>query len=184
MVTDLHIEGIDGLAFCERVVTNRPDLPVIIVTAFGSLESAVAAIRVGAYDFIVKPFDLELLRLTLARAVQHRALRHEVKRLRDAVSEARGFDQMIGSSPPIRKLTEIIERVSDSEATLLITGESGTGKELVARSVHQSGRHADGPFVAINCAAMPETLLELLRRARCAKLIPLIDNIAIGCESR
>jgi two-component system response regulator AtoC len=160
VVTDLHMEGMDGFAFCERVVANRPDVPVVMITAFGTMDSAVAAIRVGAYDFITKPFDVETLRLTLARAVQHRALRDEVKRLRQAVSEVRGLDQMIGSSPPIQKVKQLIDRVSDADATLLITGPSGTGKELVARAVHQRGRNSTGPFVAINCAAMPETLLE------------------------
>ncbi len=160
VVTDLHMEGMDGVAFCERVVANRPDTPVVMITAFGSMESAVAAIRVGAYDFITKPFDVELLSLTLSRAVQHRALRDEVTRLRKAVADVRGFDQMIGSSPPIQKVKQLIDRVAEADATLLITGESGTGKELVAKAVHQRGRSSTAPFVAINCAAMPETLLE------------------------
>ena len=160
VVTDLHMEGMDGFAFCERVVSNRPDVPVVMITAFGSLDSAVAAIRVGAYDFITKPFDVDILRLTLARAVQHRALRAEVKRLRAAVSEGRGTDHMIGASAPIQKVKDLIDRVSEAEATLLITGESGTGKELVAQAVHRRSRNSTGPFVAINCAAMPETLLE------------------------
>ena len=160
VVTDLHMAGMDGTAFCERVVANRPDVPVVMITAFGSMESAVAAIRAGAYDFITKPFEVESLRLTLARAVQHRALRNEVQRLRQAVAEVRGSDRMIGSSPPIQKVKELIDRVSDTEATLLITGESGTGKELVAHAVHQRGRRSTGPFVAINCAAITETLLE------------------------
>ena len=160
VVTDLHMEGMDGFAFCERVVANRADVPVIIVTAFGTMESAVAAIRVGAYDFITKPFDVEELRLAVTRAVQHRALREEVKRLRQVVSEARGLDQMIGSSPSLLKVKELIERVSESDATLLVVGASGTGKELVAHAVHRRSRRAAGPLVAINCAAMPAELLE------------------------
>jgi two-component system, NtrC family, response regulator AtoC len=160
VMTDLHMEGMDGFAFCERIVANRPDLPVIMVTAFGSLESAVAAIRVGAYDFITKPIDVDILSMTLARAVAHHALRGEVKRLRQAVAEARPIDQMLGSSPQIHKLQELVDRVADTEATLLIIGESGTGKDLVARAVHQRSRNAAGPFVAINCAAIPEALLE------------------------
>jgi two-component system response regulator HydG len=160
IVTDLHMDGMDGLAFCERVVANRPDVPVVMITAFGSMESAVAALRVGAYDFITKPFDVELLRHTLGRAVQHRALREEVKRLRQAVGAAEGFEHMIGSSPSMQKLKELIDRVAEVDATLLIAGESGTGKELVARAVHDRSRHAAGPFVAINCAAVPEALLE------------------------
>jgi two-component system response regulator HydG len=160
VVTDLHMEGINGFAFCERVVANRPDVPVVMITAFGSMDSAVQAIRVGAYDFITKPFDVEALRLTLTRAVQHRRLREEVKRLRQVVSEVRGLDQMIGSSPPILKVKELVDRVADAEAALLITGESGTGKELVALAVHRKSRRSSGPFVALNCAAIPESLLE------------------------
>jgi DNA-binding NtrC family response regulator len=160
VVTDLHMEGMDGFAFCERIVASHPDVAVVMVTAFGSMDSAVAAIRVGAYDFIVKPFETETLTITLRRAVQHRALRGEVKRLRQQVSGGAGVDHIIGSSPAILKIKELIARVSDSEATLLITGSSGTGKELVAQAVHRCSRVADGPFVAINCAAVPETLLE------------------------
>ena len=103
VVTDLHMEGMNGFAFCERVTANRPDVPVVMITAFGSLDSAVSAIRVGAYDFITKPFDVEALRLTLSRAIQHRRLRDEVKRLRQVVSDTRGLDQMIGASAPIQK---------------------------------------------------------------------------------
>ena len=160
VVTDLHMDGMDGFAFCERVLANRSDVPVVIITAFGSMESAVAAIRVGAYDFITKPFDVEILRLTLSRAVEHRALKEEAKRLRRAASDVLEFESMIGSSPPIQRVKELINRVADADATLLITGESGTGKELVAQAVHKRSRHSTGPFVAINCAAMPEALLE------------------------
>jgi two-component system response regulator AtoC len=160
VVTDLHMEGMNGFAFCERVVANRPDVPVVMITAFGSLDSAVGAIRAGVYDFLTKPFDVETLRLTLSRAVQHRRLREEVKRLRQIVSEVRGLDQMIGSSAPIQKMRELIDRIADVEAALLITGESGTGKELVAHAVHLRSRRSTGPFVAVNCAAIPEALLE------------------------
>ncbi|MGE0395787.1 MAG: sigma-54-dependent transcriptional regulator [Kofleriaceae bacterium] len=160
VVTDLHMEGMNGFAFCERVAANRPDVPVVMITAFGSLDSAIGAIRVDAYDFITKPFDVETLRLTLVRAVQHRRLREEVKRLRQVVSEVRGLDQMIGSSAPLQKVKDLIDRVADADAALLITGESGTGKELVAHAVHRRGRSSTGPFVAINCAAIPEALIE------------------------
>ena len=160
VVTDLHMEGMNGFAFCERITANRPDVPVVMITAFGSLDSAVSAIRVGAYDFITKPFDIEALRITLSRAIQHRRLRDEVKRLRQAVSDTRGVDQMIGASAPVQKVKELIERVADADASVLITGESGTGKELVARAIHQRSRSSTGPFVAINCAAIPEALLE------------------------
>src|SRR5205807_3702150 len=113
----------NGFEFCERVTANRPDVPVVMITAFGSLDSAVSAIRVGAYDFITKPFDVEALRITLSRAVQHRRLRDEVKRLRQIVSDTHGLDQMIGSSPQIQKVKELIDRFADADAALLITGE-------------------------------------------------------------
>jgi DNA-binding NtrC family response regulator len=160
IVSDLHMDGMDGLAFCERVVANRPDVPVIMITAFGNLESAVAALRVGAYDFLTKPFDVELLQHTLSRAVQHRALREEVKRLRQVVGATSSLEPMIGSSAPIQKLKGLVDRLAEVDATLLIAGESGTGKELVARAVHARSRRSGEPFVAINCAALPETLLE------------------------
>src|SRR5262249_35679200 len=140
---------------------NRPDIPVVVITAFGTFDTAVAAIRAGAYDFITKPFEVDVLELTLKRAIQHRVLREEVKRLRRAVEDReRGFDDLIGKSPAMHQVKELILRVSESDTSVLITGESGTGKEVVARALHQRSRRAGGPFVAINCAAMPETLLE------------------------
>jgi two-component system response regulator HydG len=160
VVTDLHMDGMNGFAFCERVAANRPDVPVVIITAFGSLDSAVGAIRAGAYDFITKPFDVESLRLTLSRAVQHRRLRDEVKRLRQVVSSSGGVDQLLGASVPVHKIKQLIDRIADADAAVLITGESGTGKELVARAIHQRSRSSTGPFIAVNCAAIPESLLE------------------------
>jgi len=160
IVTDLNMPGTNGLELCERVTANRPDVPVVVITAFGSLDTAVAAIRAGAYDFITKPFEMDVLRLTLDRAVQHHRLRDEVKRLRQAVTESRGFGEILGSSPPMRQVLDLVNRAAESDATALITGESGTGKELVARALHQHSRRHDGPFIAVSCAAMPEALLE------------------------
>jgi DNA-binding NtrC family response regulator len=161
VVTDLNMRAMNGLELCERIVANRPDVPVVVITAFGSLDTAVAAIRAGAYDFITKPVDVDALSLTLARAVEHRALRAEVRRLRDALAQARRFDdEMIGESAPMKKLHSLLAQIVDSDASVLVTGESGTGKELVARALHRLGPRKDGPFVAINCAAMPEPLLE------------------------
>jgi two-component system response regulator HydG len=132
----------------------------MMLTGFGNLEMAIGAIRAGAYDFITKPPDLDVLALALQRAVQHRHLRAEVKRLRRTVEEARGFGELLSASPAMQKLTDLLERILDSDASVLVTGESGTGKELVARALHHRGRRAAGPFVAVNCAAVPETLLE------------------------
>jgi two-component system response regulator HydG len=160
VVTDLNMQGTTGLELCRQVVANRPDLPVVVVTGFGSFETAVGAIRAGAYDFVTKPFDVNDIALTLERAVAHKQLREEVKRLRSVVRDAQGRCDMIGTSPQMGQVYDLIERVAQTEATVLITGESGTGKELVAKAVHARSRRANGPFVAINCAALPETLLE------------------------
>jgi DNA-binding NtrC family response regulator len=160
VVTDLNMRAMNGLELCARIVANRPDVPVVVITAFGSVETAVGAIRAGAYDFITKPVDVEALALTLARAAQHRALRQEVRRLRQALAEPRRFDEMIGESAPMKKLQALLGQIIDSTTSVLVTGESGTGKELVARALHQLGARKAGPFVAINCAAMPEALLE------------------------
>jgi two-component system response regulator HydG len=124
------------------------------------LETAVAAIRAGAYDFITKPVETETLGLALERALRHRELRLEVRRLRAAVREAHGFGAFLGASAAMRNLYDLLERVAESDASVLVTGESGTGKELVAQALHDRGRRKQGRFVAVNCAAVPETLLE------------------------
>jgi two-component system response regulator HydG len=160
IVTDLNMRGANGLELCERVVADRPDIPVIVITAFGSLDTSIAAIRAGAYDFIPKPFEIEALIVALERAVQHRTLREEVQRLRRAVSEVKGLGDLIGESRAMREVYDLLERIKDSEASVLIIGESGTGKELVARALHRRSRRRGGPFIAINCATVSEALLE------------------------
>lgn len=160
VVTDLNMREMNGLQLCERIAADRPEIPVVVITAFGSLDSAIAAIRAGAYDFLPKPFEIDALVVAVNRAIQHRRLRAEVTRLRQVVAEARHLDDIVGDSPAIRRVFDLIERVKDSEASVLISGESGTGKELVAQALHGRSRRRLGPFVAINCAAMPETLLE------------------------
>ena len=160
VVTDVRMAGMDGLELCSRIVANHPDVPVIVATAFGNLETAVAAIRAGAYDFVTKPFDVDVLILALGRALQHRALRDEVRRLRRAVSESRRFDEMLGGSPAMQRVYDLLDRYAASDATALVTGESGTGKELAALALHRRSRRAKAPFVAVNCSAVPEPLLE------------------------
>ena len=160
VVTDLNMPGQSGIQLCEWVVTNRGDTPVIVITAFGSLDTAIAAIRAGAYDFITKPFEIDVLAIALERAIRHRELRHEVKRLRSLLDATRGMSELLGESPVMQELKELMARVAESQASVLITGESGTGKEVVARLLHQKGQRADHPFLALNCAAMPEHLIE------------------------
>ena len=160
VVTDLNMPGMDGLELCGRIVAAQPDVPVIVITAFGSIETAVAAIRGGAYDFVTKPLEVDALALALGRAIQHRSLRDEVQRLRRAVEEARRFGALLGTSPAMRRLYDLLDRIVDSNASVLVTGETGTGKELVARALHDRGRRKAGPFVVVNCAALPEPLLE------------------------
>jgi two-component system response regulator HydG len=160
VATDLSMPGQGGIELCRRIVENRPDVPVLVFTAFGSLETAVAAIRAGAWDFLTKPVEMDALAIALERAAAHRELREEVKRLRKAVVDAQHFDEIVGASAAMHKVYSLLEKVADSDASVLVFGESGTGKEIVARALHRRGRRKDGPFVAINCAAMPEPLLE------------------------
>jgi two-component system response regulator AtoC len=160
VLTDVNMEGMTGVELCRQIVASREDMPVVVMTAFGSMETAVAAIRAGAYDFVTKPFDMDELALTIERGMRHRALREEVKRLRRAAQSTSSFDEMVGSSQPMKRMFDLVSRVAETETTCLVTGESGTGKELVARAIHLRSARKEGPFVAINCAAMPEPLLE------------------------
>jgi two-component system response regulator HydG len=160
VITDVNMAGMSGVELCKQLVGRREDIPVIVITAYANMETAIAAIRAGAYDFVTKPFDMDELALTIERALRHKALREEVKRLRKAVDSTQRFDDILGSSPSMVKMCELITRVAETETTVLVTGESGTGKELVARALHSKSARRDGPFVAINCAAMPESLLE------------------------
>jgi DNA-binding NtrC family response regulator len=160
VVTDVRMQGMDGIALCDYLTSNRPNFPVIVITAFGTLNTAISAIRAGAYDFVAKPFETEQLVISLNRAVQYRRLQEEVKRLRDAVTFSGRFSGIVGESRAMQDLYELVGRVADSEASVLIIGETGTGKELVARALHQASRRSHRPFVAISCAAVPEPLLE------------------------
>lgn len=159
VVTDLKMRGMDGTELCHRLVDRRPDLPVIVLTGFGSMESAIEALRAGAFDFLVKPVELAALALAVGRARDHRALREEVRRLRDVVGGARPHG-IVGESEAMRSLFDLLGRLEATEATVLLQGETGTGKEMVARELHRSSRRAQGPFVAVNCGAIPATLLE------------------------
>ena len=160
VLTDMHMPGVNGLQVCERVVANRPDIPVVVMTAFGSMETAIEAIRVGAWDFVTKPVEMELLAVVMDRAVRHHNLQEEVRRLTDKPQPSDRFEELIGASPPMQKLFDQIRKIAPTSANVLITGESGTGKELIARAIHRHSQRKGGPFVGINCAAIPENLLE------------------------
>jgi DNA-binding NtrC family response regulator len=159
VLTDLQMPGMSGLELCERIVAQRPDVPVIVVTGHGTLESAIGAIRAGAYDFVQKPIKVETLQLTVERALRHHALSAEVQRLREA-AQPKPFEGIVGQSASMRAVFDLVTRVAPTDASVLLTGESGTGKELVARALHQRSRRHAGPFVAINLAAVPESLVE------------------------
>ncbi|MEZ6132539.1 MAG: sigma-54 dependent transcriptional regulator [Planctomycetaceae bacterium] len=160
VLTDLNMPQISGLQVCERVLASRPDIPVVVMTAFGSLESAISAIRAGAWDFVTKPIELDLLNIVLQRAVRHHSVQDELRRLTEPTDDRNGFEEMLGTSPAMQKVFHQIRQMASSAASVLITGESGTGKELAARAIHHRGPRSDGPFVAINCAALPDNLLE------------------------
>jgi len=159
VISDVNMKHMNGVELCKRLLEHRPHLPVILITAFGSMALAIEAIRAGAYDFLPKPFEIDQLVLAIERGVTLARLRDEVQRLRRAVAPL-GFGELIGESPTMSELYRLLERVAESSAPVLITGESGTGKELVAHAIHAAGERAQGPFVAVNCAAMPAALLE------------------------
>ncbi len=159
-LVDINMPQMNGLELSRRLLDQRPDLPIIVITAFGSLETAIAAIRAGAYDFVTKPFEMEQLVVAAERACQTRQLREEVRRLREVVTASPPFPDILGESAEVRRLCHVIDAVALTDSTVLVTGESGTGKELVARALHERGPRKAGPFVAMNCAAMTDALLE------------------------
>ena len=160
VVTDVQMSGMSGIELCVELRQRYPDLLPLVLTGQGGLDTAIAAIRAGAYDFITKPVKVDALAIAVQRAVEHLSLQREVKRLRRDAHKDLPIDGIAGGSPAIRETIEMIRRVADSDATVLVTGESGTGKELVARALHRLSPRATEPFVAVNCAAMPAPLLE------------------------
>lgn len=160
VITDMKMPGMDGMQVLKNIKASHPDTLVIIITAFGTIDVAVDAMKVGAYDYITKPFTRDELRLTVAKALQFIGLVSENKRLKNELADRSDFRKTVGSSQKMERVFDIVRKVADTEASILITGESGTGKELVARSIHSQSSRKDAPFVAINCAAIPRDLLE------------------------
>jgi two-component system NtrC family response regulator len=160
VLTDMKMPGMDGIELLERIKAYDPDLPVIMMTAHGTVDKAVEAMQKGAYSYILKPFDNERLILYVKKAISVYQVIKENRRLRNAVESQYQFGNIIGKSKPMRDVFETIQKVAPSGATVLIEGESGTGKELVAKSIHFNSPRRDNPFVAVNCSALAESLLE------------------------
>lgn len=160
VISDLNMPEMTGIEFTEKFKLVAPNVPVILITAFGSIETAIEAIRKGAFDYTTKPFKLAEMSVTVARALKFRDLHLENNRLQGELSKSTSFAKIIGKSPGMQEVFDLIRRVAPASANVLISGESGTGKERVARAIHDEGPRKDKPFIAINCTAIPETLLE------------------------
>ena len=160
VLMDVRMVTVSGLEALETIKSYNPAIPVIIMTAYSSVETAVAALKQGAHDYLTKPLDFDKLRLTLERAMEHTRLKEENHLLREILGKQFDSQNIIGKSPSMLKLLETVAQVASSEATVLISGESGTGKELIAGAIHFNSPRKKGPFVKINCAAITETLLE------------------------
>lgn len=160
VVTDLKMPGMGGFQLLQEIKGRSPDTAVIVITAFGAVETAVDAMKAGAYDYITKPFNRAALKLTVKKALEMLGLSRENRRLREALTEREDYRSIVGISRRMEEVFRVVDRVADTDATVLITGESGTGKELVARAVHTRSSRRAAPFVAVNCAAIPRDLLE------------------------
>ncbi|TKS64323.1 MAG: acetoacetate metabolism regulatory protein AtoC [Nitrospira sp.] len=160
VITDLRMPGIGGMEFLCRLKDAWPDTEVVVMTAYGSIDTAVEAMRLGAYDYLTKPIDRERFPIVVDKALDRHALTTENKQLRDRLETRTRFDQMVGESEPMQRVYSLVEMVADSDVTVLLTGESGTGKELISRAIHHKSPRADGPFITLNCGALPDNLFE------------------------
>ena len=160
VITDLQMPKIHGMQVLAKAKESDPEMVVIVITAFGSTESAVEAMKLGAYDYITKPFKIDEIKLVIKKALEKRLLSRENILLKKALGSKYNFGNLIGSAPSMLKIYDLIQRVCETKTNVLITGESGTGKELVAKAVHYNGSLKDKPFVTVNCGAIPETLIE------------------------
>ena len=160
VLSDMKMPGMDGIAFLEKIKEYNKELPVILITAYAEVEKAVEAMRLGAFTYLAKPFSNQQLLASVRKAIEHYGLIREIRRLRDEATPRSGFGGMIGKSPAMRAVYQLIEKVAPTPSSVLITGESGTGKELVARAIHNHSPRKDAPFISVNCAALSEHLLE------------------------
>lgn len=160
VITDVRMPGMDGIEFLRRLKDKWPSTEVVIMTAFGSIDAAVEAMRLGAYDYLTKPVDRERFPMVVEKALERHALVSENKQLRDRLETRFRFDQLVGKSESMQRIYGLVEMVADSDVTVLLTGESGTGKEVVARAIHHKSPRADRPFVTVNCGALPDDLFE------------------------
>ncbi len=159
-ITDLQMPGMDGMEVLRKIKGVSPDTPVIIVTAFGTVEKAVEGIKTGAYDFITKPFGRDHLSLVVKKALEYRGLRDENTRLKAEIGEKFNFDKIAGSSQKMSEVFDAVKRVAGTNSNVLLLGESGTGKELVARAIHYNSPRKDAPFVVVDCTSIPKDLME------------------------
>jgi len=160
LITDLKMPELDGMELLRRARELDPALPVIVITAFATIESAVAAVKEGAFDYLPKNFSVDQLRVAVERALRHRGLQVENRNLREQLQQALGLDNIIGRSPAMTQVFELVRKAARSEANILVLGESGTGKELIARAIHANSPRAARAFVPVDCASLPEQLLE------------------------
>ena len=160
VLTDLKMPGMDGIELLNRVHEHDPDIPVLVMTAFGAVDTAVSAMRAGARDYLTKPINVPEVVLVIARELGERRLRSETRLLRARLAERYSFDNIVGSSAEMQEVFKAVAQVASSRASVLITGESGTGKELIAAAIHERSPRAKGPFVKLHCAALAESILE------------------------
>ena len=160
VLSDVRMPGIDGVQLLGRIKALAPEVPVVLLTAHGTIASAVEAIKLGAFDYLTKPFDRDRLSATVRKALEMAALAAENRQLREVIADRFSFPSMIAGSRAMRAVTDTAARVADTDTTVLLEGESGTGKELLAKAIHFHSGRARGPFVTINCGAIPEQLLE------------------------
>ena len=159
-IFDLNMPGMNGIALAQEAFKIMPDLPVIVLTAFGTIDNAVQAMRAGVYYYLTKPFDLDVVELTLQKALDHQDQKRRFRVLAEATGRVGEFEGVVGNSPAFRKVLDAVQAVANTDSTVLVTGESGTGKEIIAHAIHAAGNRQERPFVTVDCATIPDNLIE------------------------